>query len=62
MSGGNLTVAETAVGSVWALASEFIGTFALIFIGAGAAIPLDINHDPAFAVAHALTSPSRLIS
>jgi glycerol uptake facilitator-like aquaporin len=27
-----------------ALAAEFIGTFALIFIGAGAAIALGINH------------------
>jgi MIP family channel proteins len=38
-----------------ALAAEFIGTFALIFIGAGAAIALGVNHDPPVAFAHGLT-------
>jgi MIP family channel proteins len=38
-----------------ALAAEFIGTFALIFIGAGAATALGGNHDPAVAFAHGLT-------
>ena len=37
------------------LAAEFIGTFALIFIGAGAAIALGVNHDPPVAWAHGLT-------
>jgi len=37
---------ETANGLGRALAAEFIGTFALIFIGAGAAIALGGNHDP----------------
>lgn len=37
------------------LAAEFIGTFALIFIGAGAATALGANHDPAVAFAHGLT-------
>lgn len=46
---------ETAIGSVRALAAEFIGTFALIFIGAGAAIALGVNHDPPVAFAHGLT-------
>jgi MIP family channel proteins len=45
----------TAAGSVRALAAEFIGTFALIFIGAGAAIALGVNHDPPVAFAHGLT-------
>jgi len=48
-------VTETAIGSVRALAAEFIGTFALIFIGAGAAIALGVNHDPPVAFAHGLT-------
>ena len=38
-----------------ALAAEFIGTFSLIFIGAGAATALGANHDPAVAFAHGLT-------
>jgi MIP family channel proteins len=38
-----------------ALAAEFIGTFALIFIGVGAATSLGTNHDPAVAFAHGLT-------
>ncbi len=46
---------ETANGSVRALAAELIGTFALIFIGAGAAIALGVNHDPPVAFAHGLT-------
>ena len=46
---------ETSIGSVRALAAEFIGTFALIFIGAGAAIALGVNHDPPVAFAHGLT-------
>jgi MIP family channel proteins len=48
-------VTETAIGSARALAAEFIGTFALIFIGAGAAIALGVNHDPPVAFAHGLT-------
>jgi len=35
--------------------AEFIGTFALIFIGAGAAIALGVNHDRPVAFAHGLT-------
>ena len=46
---------ETAIGPARALASEFLGTFALIFIGAGAAITLGVNHDPPVAFAHGLT-------
>jgi aquaporin Z len=37
-----------------ALAAEFIGTFSLTFIGAGAATALGANHDPAVAFAHGL--------
>jgi glycerol uptake facilitator-like aquaporin len=48
-------VAETATGSARALTAVFIGTFALIFIGAGAAIVLGVNHDPPIAFAHGLT-------
>jgi len=48
-------VTETAIGSARALAAEFIGTFALIFIGAAAAIALGVNHDPPVAFAHGLT-------
>jgi MIP family channel proteins len=50
-----LRVSETASGFGRALAAEFIGTFALIFIGAGAATALGANHDPAVAFAHGLT-------
>ena len=39
-----------------------VATVPVILIGAGAAIPLGINHDPPVAVAHGLTSASRLIS
>ena len=46
---------EAANGLGRALAAEFIGTFALIFIGAGAAIALGVNHDPPVAFAHGLT-------
>jgi len=46
---------EAANGSGRALAAEFIGTFALIFIGAGSAIALGVNHDPPVAFAHGLT-------
>ena len=46
---------ETANGFGRALVAEFIGTFALIFIGAGAAIALGVNHDPPVAFAHGLT-------
>ena len=46
---------ETAIGSGRVFAAEFIGTFALIFIGAGAAIALGVNHDPPVAFAHGLT-------
>jgi MIP family channel proteins len=38
-----------------ALTAEFIGTFSLIFIGAGAATALGANHDPAVALAHGFT-------
>ena len=38
-----------------AMTAEFIGTFTLIFIGAGAATALGANHDPAVAFAHGLT-------
>jgi MIP family channel proteins len=38
-----------------ALAAEFIGTFALIFFGAGAATALGSGHLPAIALAHGLT-------
>jgi glycerol uptake facilitator-like aquaporin len=38
-----LTATETAIGSVRALAAEFIGDFALIFIGAGATITLGVG-------------------
>jgi MIP family channel proteins len=37
------------------LAAEFIGTFALFFIGAGAAIAPGVNRDPPVAFAHGLT-------
>jgi MIP family channel proteins len=37
-----------------ALVAEFIGTFSLIFIGAGAAVALGSNHDPAVAFAHGI--------
>jgi glycerol uptake facilitator-like aquaporin len=46
---------EAANGLRRALVAEFIGTFALIFIGAGAAIALGVNHDPPVAFAHGLT-------
>jgi MIP family channel proteins len=46
---------DTSFCMMRALAAEFIGTFALIFIGAGAAIALGINHDPPVAFAHGLT-------
>jgi len=42
-------------GPTRALTAEFIGTFSLIFIGAGAATALGANHDPAVAFAHGLT-------
>jgi MIP family channel proteins len=42
-------------GPMRALTAEFIGTFSLIFIGAGAATALGANHDPAVAFAHGLT-------
>lgn len=38
-----------------ALAAEFIGTFALIFFGAGAVTALGGDHVPAIALAHGLT-------
>jgi MIP family channel proteins len=50
-----LTGTKTAIGPSRVLAAEFIGTFALIFIGAGAAIALGVNHDPPVAFAHGLT-------
>ena len=46
---------EAANGLKRALVAEFIGTFALIFIGAGAAIAFGVNHDPPVAFAHGLT-------
>jgi glycerol uptake facilitator-like aquaporin len=46
---------EAANGLGRALVAEFIGTFALTFIGAGAAIALGVNHDPPVAFAHGLT-------
>ena len=48
-----MTEAANRFGRV--LVAEFIGTFALIFIGAGAAIALGVNHDPPVAFAHGLT-------
>jgi glycerol uptake facilitator-like aquaporin len=48
-------VTETAIGSAREFAAEFIGTFALIFIAAGAAIAFGVNHDPPVAFAHGLT-------
>ncbi len=42
-------------GPTRAMSAEFIGTFSLIFIGAGAATALGANHDPAVAFAHGLT-------
>lgn len=46
---------EIANGLGRALVAEFIGTFALIFIDAGAAIALGVNHDPPVAFARGLT-------
>ena len=46
---------DPASPSTHALAAELIGTFALIFIGAGTAIALGVNHDPPVAFAHGLT-------
>src|SRR6202163_2189870 len=46
---------QKVTGPTRALAAEFIGTFSLIFIGAGAATALGANHDPAVAFAHGLT-------
>src|SRR5829696_7002663 len=48
-------MSETRIGLSRPLVAEFIGTFALIFIGAGAATALGANHDPAVAFAHGLT-------
>jgi len=48
-------MSETAIGPIRPLVAEFIGTFALIFIGAGSAIALGVNHDPPVALAHGLT-------
>ena len=42
-------------GSTKALAAEFVGTFALIFIGAGAGTVLGGGHLPGIAFAHGLT-------
>ena len=41
--------------SVKPVLAEFMGTFALIFVGAGTAIALGPNHIPAVAFAHGLT-------
>src|SRR5437762_4887320 len=46
---------QKLTGPTRALTAEFIGTFSLIFIGAGAATALGANHDPAVAFAHGLT-------
>jgi aquaporin Z len=46
---------ETGTGSARALTAEAIASFALIFIGAGAAIALGVNHDTPVAFAHGLT-------
>ena len=46
---------EATIRSARRLVAEFIGTFALIFIGAGAAITLGVNHDPPVVFAHGLT-------
>src|ERR1700730_13437301 len=46
---------QKVTGPTRVLAAEFIGTFSLIFIGAGAATALGANHDPAVAFAHGLT-------
>lgn len=46
---------DGAMASKRMLAAEFIGTFALIFIGAGSAVTLGVNHDPPVAFAHGLT-------
>lgn len=48
-------MSETVSGPTRALAAEFIGTFALVFIGAGSAIALGVNHDPPVVLAHGLT-------
>lgn len=48
-------MSETGTDLARALSAEFIGTFALIFIGAGSATALGANHDPAVAFAHGLT-------
>jgi MIP family channel proteins len=46
---------QKTIGPTRAMTAEFIGTFSLIFIGAGAATALGANHDPAVAFAHGLT-------
>src|ERR1700757_2932803 len=46
---------ETGTGSARALTAEAIASFALIFIGAGAAIALGVNHDTPVVFAHGLT-------
>jgi glycerol uptake facilitator-like aquaporin len=46
---------QKVTGPTPALAVGFIGTFSLIFIGAGAATALGANHDPAVAFAPGLT-------
>jgi glycerol uptake facilitator-like aquaporin len=46
---------QKTIGPTRPLTAEFIGTFTLIFIGAGAATALGANHDPAVAFAHGLT-------
>lgn len=48
-------MSETTIGRMRPIGAEFIGTFALIFIGAGSAVALGANHDPAVALAHGLT-------
>jgi MIP family channel proteins len=50
-----MAMVQAANGLARPLSAEFIGTFALMFIGAGAAITLGVNHDPPVAFAHGLT-------
>src|SRR3954454_18280205 len=55
LPGDTQAMRRKVTGPTRALTAEFIGTFSLIFIGAGAATALGANHDPAVAFAHGLT-------